>query len=159
MKQRRNKKEKGLRSQLHFVAARHLSICSTLHIRGSPFSGPLFFSRSVPTTSGFRFYKAFCRMFICPGQCTIDSLFSCLFASASSNITSDPALPHRPLQLCFDPYHAHRFSLKIPRLLSMIPASLQPLSSASRSLALSITVVSSGSQVPLRLRSFRINSL
>ena len=96
---------------------------------------------------------------LCPGQCTIDSLFSCLFASASSNITSDPALPHRPLQLCFDPYHAHRFSLKIPRLLSMIPASLQPLSSASRSLALSITVVSSGSQVPLRLRSFRINSL
>ena len=47
-----------------WLAAHYLSICSTLHIRGSPFSGPLFFSRSVPTTSGFRFYKAFCRIFI-----------------------------------------------------------------------------------------------
>lgn len=61
----------------------------------APFSEPLWFSWSrFPLHPGPVIYKAFIRISLCPGQCAIDFLFSCLFASASFLITSDPALPH-----------------------------------------------------------------
>ena len=92
------KKEKGLRSQLHFVAARHLSICSTLHICDLlsliflVFFLPFFFSESHFFRDSFR--SSIQDPFSCQVLRFSLTLYSIVNALRLELFTSVPVLPH-----------------------------------------------------------------
>ena len=137
MKQRRNKKEKGLRSQLHFVAARHLSICSTLHICdllsliSLDFFLPFFFSESHYFRDSFR--SSITGSVFLPGsQVLVDSLFSCQcawprtlhFCSCSSS-SSVPSLCNACTRYAFR-FSGSSEATPLPALSGISPEALRP---------------------------------